>query len=91
MKVAKNTNINKSVKKPRQILNKKRSTQYHFTPEEDKILLKAMSSGKELDFTKLAKTMKRAMGSVVNRLAKLKLSGGVSTITPRRYNLQEDL
>ena len=86
----KNSKITK-VKKPKQVLNKKRSTVNPFTPEEDKILLEAMSSGEELNFTKLAKKMNRDRTSVKHRVDKLKLSGGVSTKTSPRYNLQEDL
>ena len=55
----KNSEINVSVKKPRQVLNRKTHTVNHFTPEEDKILLEAMSSGEELNFTKLGKRMNR--------------------------------
>ena len=90
-KVTKNTNINKSVKKPKQVLNKKRSTHNPFKPEEDKILLEAMRSGEELDFKELAKTINRKRTSVQGRMEKLKLSGGVSSTTNPRYTLQEDL
>ena len=90
-KATKNSEINKAAKKPRQVLNRKSYTVNHFTPEEDKILLEAISSGEEIDFTKLAKKMNRNSGSVINRVKKLKLSGGVSNQTRQRYNLQEDL
>lgn len=90
-KATKTPDINKSVKKTRQVLNRKRPAPNPFTSEEDKILLEAISSGEELDFTKLAKMMNRDRKSVKHRVEKLKLSGGVSTKTCPRYNLQEDL
>ena len=90
MKIAiKNPVINNAVRQKKK--NRSTFTVNPFTPEEDKILLEAMSSGEELDFKKLAKKMNRAWGSVKHRVEKLKLSGGVSTITKQRYNLQEDL
>ena len=84
----KNPDIN-SVKKPKQFLNKKRTAGNRFTTAEDKILLEAINSGEELDFTKLAKRMKRNSTSVQHRVLKLKLSGGDSSRSS--LTLQEDL
>ena len=82
---------NPTVKKPKLVLNKKSFTVNHFTPEEDKILLEAMSSGEKLDFKQLAKKMNRDRSSVKTRVEKLTLTGGVSTITFSKFTLQEDL
>ena len=90
-KGTKNTEINKSVKKPRQVLNRKRTPRNLFTPEEDKILVEAISSGEELNFTNLAKKMNRDYCSVKRRVKKLKLSGGDTTRNFSRFTLQEDL
>ena len=86
-----NPDIHNAVKKPKQVLNKKSFTVSHFTPEEDKILLEAMSSGEKLDLARLAKKINRARSSVKTRVEKLILTGGVSTKTFSKFTLQEDL
>ena len=74
-----------------QVISRKSSTRNPFTPEEDQILLEAMRSGEKVDCTKLAKKMNRNSGSVLTRVRKLELSGGVPTTGHSLFTLEEDL
>ena len=77
-------------KKTKKVPNRTTYTLNYFKPEEDKILLKAMSSGEELDRGKLAKKLNRDPASIRDRVKKLKMTG-VSTKTSKRFSLEEDL
>ena len=92
MKLSKkgNKNIDNLVKSQKQVISRKCHTNVLFKPEEDRILLEAIRSGEQLDFTKLAKKMNRNSGSVINRVNKLKFTG-VSTKAFSSYTLLEDL
>ena len=78
------------VNNQKKLISRKCHTNNSFKPEEDQILLEAIRSGEELDFTKLAKKMNRNSGSVLNRVNKLKFTG-VSTTSQKSYTLNEDL
>ena len=78
------------VNNQKKLISRKCHTNNSFKPEEDQILLEAIRSGEELDFTKLAKKMNRNSGSVLNRVNKLKFTG-VSTTSQKSYTINEDL
>jgi len=69
---------------------KKSQVQNRFTPSEDKVLLEAIESGKELNNTKLAKMMKRDIASIRNRIAKL-IRSKSSSKSQKYFTLEEDL
>ena len=64
--------------------------QNSFTPAEDKILMEAIESGKELNNTKLGKMMKRDSASIRNRIAKL-IRSKSSSKSQKYFTLEEDL
>ena len=64
-----------------------------FSPEEDKVLLNAIKSGTELNFTKIAKAMKRDRSSVRDRIDSLKRKKTNSSQrrNNKAFTLEEDL
>ena len=86
----KNPDISDTGKKQKQVSNRKTYTLQFFKPEEDKILLKAMRSGEDIDYNKFAKKLNRDHASIRDRVKKLEMTG-VSTKTSKRFTLEEDL